>query len=77
MNINNLNDDYKIGDIVFTIANGGLIKTKIIKLYKGHVGVYSGEWVPYEKLYDEIARSKEELFNKLKYQDLSNVEFNY
>ncbi|MDA3780073.1 MAG: hypothetical protein PF487_07650, partial [Bacteroidales bacterium] len=63
-------NDYKIGDVVFSITNGQLVKTKIIKLYDSHVGIYCGELTPYRKQYTDIARTKEQLLKKLKVDDL-------
>lgn len=62
---------YKIGDIVFTIVNGSIIKTRIIKLYDNHVGVYSGEWMPYERSYNEIARNIKNLYKQIDIEDLT------
>jgi hypothetical protein len=63
-------DDYKIGDVVFTITNGQLVKTKIIKIYDNHIAVYSGDWMPYEKQYKDIAKTKEQLINQIKVDNL-------
>jgi hypothetical protein len=62
--------NYKIGDIVYTIANGNLIRTKVIKLYDNHIGVYSGEFIPYEKQYHEVEKNKEDLIKHLHIENL-------
>jgi len=33
--------DYQIGDVVYTITNGSIVRTKVIKLYDKHIAVYS------------------------------------
>lgn len=62
--------DYKIGDVVYTITNGSIVKTKVIKLYDKHIGVYSGDHIPYEKQYHEVVRNKEDLINHLQIENL-------
>lgn len=62
--------DYKIGDEVFAIVNSTMAKTKIIRLYDNHVGVYSGDFIPCEKAYHEIARTKEDLDKYTKIKDM-------
>ena len=62
-------ESYKMGDTVFCYANGELIKTKIVRIYKGHVGVYAGDWVPYERSYSEVAKTLEQLMAQVKVKD--------
>jgi len=62
--------DYNIGDVVFSITNGQLVKTKVIKKYDNHIAVYSGDWMPYEKQYKDVAKTIKQLIKQLNIDDL-------
>jgi hypothetical protein len=72
--------DYKINDIVYTVTNGSLVKTRIIKIYPSDgfgnqtYGVYSGEHYPYGKQSCDMAESVEQLLKQISIVDFTNFK---
>jgi hypothetical protein len=75
--------NYQINDVVYSFVNGALIKTRIIKLYPpfnndhsitGHIGIYSGEPFPYEKSFDDVAETVEQLLKQIRIEDYTKFK---
>lgn len=72
--------DYEINDVVYTVTNGSLVKTRIIKIYPADglgnqtYGVYSGEPFPYGKQSCDMAESVEQLIKQIDVVDYSDYK---